>query len=169
MKKLIIALSVIILTGILFVPVSVKANGTDVPDGYTPIYTIGDLYGINSNMSGKYILMNDIDMSETYGGEWDTGHGWIPIGYSTGNSVDFQGIFDGNGHKLKNLYINCGDQYWYVGLFAAVDSNEARIINLGLENVEISGGHYYTGAICGYLGPGAIARCYTSGKVSSNN
>ena len=75
MKKIITALSVIILMGILFLPVSGKASSSTIPEGYTPIYTIADLYGINNDMSGKYILMNDIDMSETLGGEWDSGTG----------------------------------------------------------------------------------------------
>ena len=56
-----------------------------IPDGYTPIRTIEDLYGINNDLSGNYILMNDIDMTEDTapGGDWDiNGTGWEPIGSS---------------------------------------------------------------------------------------
>lgn len=37
----------------------------EVPEGYTGVYTIDDLYAIRNNLSGKYILMNDIDLSAT--------------------------------------------------------------------------------------------------------
>lgn len=36
----------------------------EVPAGYTAIRTIDDLYAIRNNLSGKYILMNDIDLSQ---------------------------------------------------------------------------------------------------------
>ena len=36
---------------------------TDVPDGYVGIYTKSDLDNIRNNLSGNYILMNDIDFS----------------------------------------------------------------------------------------------------------
>ena len=52
-------------------------------DGYTEISTVEDLYTINTNLSGSYRLMNDIDLSEATaeGGEWDySGNGWEPIG-----------------------------------------------------------------------------------------
>ena len=36
---------------------------TSVPSGYTPIYDADDLANIANDMTGKYILMNDIDLS----------------------------------------------------------------------------------------------------------
>lgn len=86
-----------------------------VPEGYTGIYTINDLYAVRNNLSGKYILMNDIDMSETApGGDWDNGNGWKPIGSSGENA--FTGIFDGNGYAIKNMHI-FGTTGGYLGLF----------------------------------------------------
>ena len=43
-----------------------------VPDGYTPIYTAQDLDGIREDLSGKFVLMNDIDLTEY--------KDWEPIG-----------------------------------------------------------------------------------------
>lgn len=43
-----------------------------VPEGYTGIYTPGDLNRVRDNLTGNYILMNNIDMSD-----WG---GWEPIG-----------------------------------------------------------------------------------------
>jgi hypothetical protein len=40
----------------------------NIPDGYTPIYTAEDLDNIRENLSDKYILMNDIDLSSW--GDW---------------------------------------------------------------------------------------------------
>ena len=74
-------------------------SSTEIPEGYIPIYTIADLAGINSDTSGKYILMNDIDMTEetSPGGSWDTGHGWTPLD-------TFSGVFDGNGHRIIGMH-----------------------------------------------------------------
>ena len=83
--------------------ISVTASATDscssakktvtvtvIPEGYTEIRNIGDLYAIRNNPSGKYILVNDIDMSSTQkGGEYDLGRGWTPI-------ETFNGTLDGN-------------------------------------------------------------------------
>ena len=91
--------------GILILGLHINANAqeTSVPDGYTGIYNIADLSGIRNNPSGKYILMNDIDMTEDTkkGGDWDSGMGWTPI-------EEFSGVLDGNGHKIigMNIYTN---------------------------------------------------------------
>ena len=67
----------------------------EVPEGYTPIRTAQELDNIRNNLSGKYILMNDIDL-----GEYEN---WVPIGTK---KQPFSGIFDGNNHSIKNLIIN---------------------------------------------------------------
>lgn len=48
-----------------------------VPAGYIAIRTIVDLYAIRNNLSGKYILMNEIDLSKAtaLGGAYDTRNG----------------------------------------------------------------------------------------------
>lgn len=67
-KSITIAMAVLIVTLLTNLePMNVFAES--VPSGYIPIYTIDDLYGINDNLSGNYILMNDIDLSETVPGE----------------------------------------------------------------------------------------------------
>ena len=35
-----------------------------VPAGYTGIYTVEDLYNVRNDLTGNYILMNDIDLTE---------------------------------------------------------------------------------------------------------
>lgn len=140
-------------------------EGTEIPEGYTPIYTIADLAGINSNPSGNYILMNDIDMTKetSPGGTWDTGHGWTPLD-------SFSGTFEGNGHRIIGMHIY-GDIGKYVGLFSELGDG-AVIQNLGIVNCDInitSGTNYYVGGIVGYVDyyKTTISKCYISGKIQS--
>ncbi|MBQ3566767.1 MAG: hypothetical protein IJA12_06260, partial [Oscillospiraceae bacterium] len=130
--------------------VSVSAEDV-IPEGYTPIYTFEDLNEVRNNLSGNYILMNDIDMTELTapGGDWDmNGTGWEPIGSSYDNA--FEGIFDGNGHKIIGMNIHGDVQYEYVGLFGYITS--ATIKNLGVIDcdIDIIGEVEYVGVIAGY-------------------
>ena len=97
---------------------------------YTPIYTVEDLYNIRKDLTGSYILMNDIDLTDATakGGPWDfNGNGWNPIGSGDvyGNSA-FSGELDGNNHKIIGMRIDVkaypsgiGKDVYY-GLFANV-------------------------------------------------
>ncbi len=148
----------------------IKENRSiEIPEGYTPIYTIADLAGINSNPSGKYILMNDIDMTKetSPGGSWDTGHGWTPLDA-------FNGIFDGNGHRIIGMHIygDCGNN---IGLFSKIimwrdgeqSYNDAVIKNLGIVdcNIDISISNTRVGGIAGYASEVKISGCYVSGTI----
>ena len=98
----------------------------DVPEGYTPIYTAEDLYNIRNDLAGKYILMNDIDLS-IY-------ENWEPIGTK---DEPFTGLFDGNNHSIKNLKINSEHNTkgtYYFGLFGYLVSN---VENSVIKNVSI--------------------------------
>ena len=125
-----VILSILMLTSMLVLPqsaaVAVQASAetltqspsgehaTTVPEGYTAVRTMEDLYAIRSNPTGKFILMNDIDMSATApGGEWDGGNGWTPI-------PTFSGILDGNGYALSNMNI-----YGNIKCSGFIYSNEA--------------------------------------------
>ncbi len=100
-------------------------------------------------MDGRYKLMVDIDASETIG--WDGGKGFKPLVLA--------GIFDGNGHVIRNLYINrVGENY--VGLFGYV-GGEVR--NLGLENVQVLGSDYVGGLVGRNYG--TVSGCYSTGSV----
>ena len=48
-----------------------------------PVRTIEELYNIRDDLTAKYVLMNDIDLTSATakGGDWDfEGRGWNPIG-----------------------------------------------------------------------------------------
>ena len=125
-----------------------------VPAGYTGIYTINDFLNINNDLSGKYILMNDLDFSS---------YGPIePIGYGG----TFTGILNGNGHVISNIEFKENyDDKENVGLFSKTDG--AEISNLGLENVHIQG-QENVGAIAGRAENTTFSNCYVTGTVSGN-
>ena len=81
--------------------------------------------------------MNDLDLS---------GINWDPIGTGgAGDNKYFKGVFDGNGHTIKNLTINRPDEDT-VGLFGSISSG-AEIKNLGLTDVDVIGNDYVGGLV----------------------
>jgi hypothetical protein len=120
--------------------------------------------GINSADWGKcFKLMADIDMSVYTGTEYHI------IGYDT---LSFTGVFDGNGHVIRNLtYINTGSGL-YVGLFGY--TYNATIKNLGLENININVRHnqgkvrwvFTVGGLIGQQDNGTIVNCFCTGNIS---
>ena len=107
-------------------------------NGYTLISTAEQLNAIRSNtttLSGKYVLVNDIDLSA-----WGS---WTPI--ST-----FTGIFDGNGNTVRNVKIAAGNAN--PGLFGVV-SNTGMVKNLAVTYATRAGG------IAG-INNGSITNCY---------
>lgn len=163
--------------GILILGLHINANAQEisVPDGYTGIYNIADLSGIRNNPSGKYILMNDIDMTEDTkkGGDWDSGMGWTPI-------EEFTGVLNGNGHQIigMNIYTEGSIEKDCIGLIGSLittedsdeDSDEEGVVeNLGLINVTINANAEYIGSIAGYSNSGKIRNCYSSGKIRTLN
>lgn len=97
-------------------------------------------------------LMNDIDLSSVCG----EGKGnWTPIAkydvYKNGGKK-FDGVFDGNGHTISNLYIN-NTYSSYLGLFGYIQptasSTSASVKNLKMDNVQIVGDQNIA-AVCGF-------------------
>ena len=121
--------------------------------GYTIIKTAEDLNNIRNKLYGKYILMNDIDLSSY--------ENWEAIG---DDNNYFGGIFNGNGYVIKNLTINKPDSN-YQGLFG---KSRGEIRNVGLENVNVSGNNY-VGGLVGYNLLGEISDCYVTGTVTGKN
>ena len=86
-------------------------------------------------------LMNDIDLNNHNIQPWTIG--WT-------DSHRFAGRFDGQGHTIKNIYIDGGVDNR--GLFGWICGGD--IVNLRLENVVIKagdGGNEHVGALCGRM------------------
>ena len=123
-----------------------------IQQGYTVIKTADELQAMKDDLDGKYILMNDIDLS---------GYDWTPIGtfdFDTGDlSQAFTGEFNGNGYVVRNLTINKPTED-VAGLFGAV--NGGTIENVGLENINVAGGAT-AGALAG-VAQGKITNCFVN-------
>ena len=96
------------------------------------------------------------------------GVGWVPIGDNSTNSdaSRFTAIFEGNGHRISNLYINTST-ILYVGLFGFVGSG-GEIRNLGIEGGSVTGGGS-VGGLAGYNNGGQISACYSTGSVEGGS
>ena len=91
---------------------------------------------------------------------WDYDNGWRPI-------PAFSGVFDGNGHTIRNLYISSPKHVSgpvRAGLFNDITSIGV-VRNLALENVSVSGGGYPVGGLAG-SNSGRISGVYVTGTVS---
>ena len=121
-----------------------------IAQGYTIITTADELQAMQDNLSGKYILMNNIDLE---------GYDWTPVG-TTANP--FLGEFNGNGYVISNLKIIKPDEN-DLGVFGYTGTSS--ISNLGLENIEINGKDH-CGSLVGY-GGGTVKNCYSTNAVIS--
>lgn len=147
---------------------------TEVPEGYISISTKSDLDAIRNDLSGNYILMNDIEFSDNdfdeNGQFYNEGNGWRPIGNS---NMPFTGVFDGNGYRVIGYQIHLEFEFEYVGLWGCVSGSIENLLVSGIIDVSVSSSNVYVGGICGYLS-GTIQNCqnnvnvYSSETVSSS-
>ncbi len=162
---------------------------------FNGIYTVDDLNNIKNNLSGKYMLMNDIDLD---------GVAFTPIGTEAN---PFNGELNGNGKTIKNLMtlapvsaskVHYGlfgfisnatikdlniDSFYYVlgsqelsstiiycGVLAAV-SNNSELYNIKVSNSNISTvSTSYQGGIIGQATGGiGFNNCETSSNMLISN
>lgn len=112
-----------------------------------------------SDWTKYFILTADLNLA---------GINVTPIGNSTNK---FTGVFDGNGHVIRNVTINTPNND-NVGLFGYLQN--AKISNLGIEDANIIG-RSYVGAMAGYCNEtssstySVIDKCFTTGKVTGTS
>ena len=113
------------------------------------IETVEDFRKIDDDLSGNYVLAQDIDFG---------GNSYRPIAYKSGTS--FTGKFSGNGHTISNISVNYDDDL--VGLFG---TNNGLIMNLAVSG-EVTG-EEYIGGICA-KNEGTIYSCSFDGEVKQS-
>jgi hypothetical protein len=164
------------------------------------IRTWHDLDAVRDNLRGDYILMNDLDSTtpgyeELAGPTANGGNGWQPIGH--GNWVStwfgaklageiFEGVLDGQGHEIRDLYINNSEGQ--VGLFGLV-AKGGIIKNITFLNATVAireatgqlvGVSEDTvrcldvapvGGVAGLVGVngGTVSNCHATGSTSSDS
>ena len=124
--------------------------------------TFRDLVNDEGEKSAHAKLMNNIDLSSVCGESLNSGTSWNPIGTSEENA--YTGNFNGNGHKIENLYINTtysgADNQ---GLFGFVGTGGT------VQNLTVSGnvsGDWHVGGVVGYNNGGTVTGCIFSGSGS---
>ena len=111
---------------------------------------LGSLVDSGNTFGGKTIKL-DIDMDLEAYDEDGNRINFNPIGHSS-NDKSFNGVFDGQGHTIKNMYQQSDLSAWqyegeYYGLFAY--TNGAEIKNLNIEGTYISSGRNEAAAVVG--------------------
>jgi len=131
-----------------------------------------DLDAVRDNLCGNYILMNDLDSTtpgytELAGPAANGGRGWEPIGiyYSDEGHWCFQGTFDGQGHEIRDLFINYpdDDNFFCAGLFTNIEHNGV-INDVGVANATVAG-VAVAGGLVG-INDGTVSNCYFTGSVT---
>lgn len=122
----------------------------------TEISDRAGLEAIQSNLSGNYKLVANIDL---------TGTNWVPL---ASDAAPFTGTLDGNGHVITGLRydntVNDGSNHpdgsRKVGLFSSISGGTVK--KLGIEQSYVKGGKH-VGAIAGTLKAAAIVEeCYVT-------
>ena len=162
-KMLAIVMTFAVLFGIFSVAFAAENGAVDsvesvqeAPEGYTAIRTAEDLNNIRNALAGKYILMNDIDLS-VY-------ENWAPIGDAEN---PFTGELDGNGYAVKNLTINIkSDELSHIGLVGYSDT--ASILNVSFADAKFNVGAEESanvGVVVGFAAESIINNCEVGGEI----
>ncbi|MCK9322200.1 MAG: hypothetical protein M0P32_09385, partial [Bacteroidales bacterium] len=119
-------------------------------EGEIEIHTQEDLAAITDAPNASYILMANIDLAE---------HSdfYIPT---------FGGVFDGNGFEISHLTLSLGPLVEKAGLFGELSAG-GTIKNLGVVDINITGGKQYIGGIVGY-NYGTVTNSYTTGIIDGS-
>ena len=158
---------------------SFSGNGSGTEEAPYQITNIEQLQEMNDELDAHYILMNDIDASETR--NWNVGDhdgdpetpdsamGFEPVGTYKYNdsSSNFNGKLNGQGYLIKDIYINRQNTN-FIGLFGYIGQNGTKIENCGLVNCKIIGKNY-VGSIAGVNYGGSIAKSFVTGTIHGKN
>ena len=145
---------------------------------FIAIRTASDLRNIDNDLTAKYVMMNNIDLTEetSEGGLFDyMCNGWKPIGGNEKYSYkSFSGTFDGNGYEIVGLRIyattppkNYTGQI-YLGLFSSVSGTIKNLTISGIIGSSVSNDKY-VGGIASRLSGGTIENCHSNCKMNISN
>src|SRR5690554_1802308 len=157
-------------------------------NGLIEIYDLSDLNEIRNNLDGKALygssqgcpddgcfgfeLKADLDFDTNGDGVidaqdayWNEGAGWLPLGSSSTNQA-FQAEFNGNGHVIRNLYINRPTTS-YIGLFGYTDGALISRVGLAGTLTQIIGNRD-VGGLVGYASGTKLQGVFSTGSVSSS-
>ncbi len=103
-------------------------------------------------------IMNELDQY------WNSGLGWEPIG-SESSGYAYTGVFEGNFHVIRNLYINRPDQD-FVGFFGGLSGATVRSLGLIGSLTQVTGRHSVGGLSGAANANSTIKNSYVQGSIS---
>jgi uncharacterized protein YjdB len=148
-------------------------------DGFIPIGTIAEFDAVRRTPDGSFRLTSDLDFNNGVG---MTNNTWQPISA-------FTGVFDGDGHQLKNVRIvGSGTVALFANLAGGTLKNlhiaSGSIVSSGdivaafvgsgsanftitecSNNADVTGDGTRIGGICAVMNIGTISRTYNTGNV----
>ena len=104
---------------------------------------------------GKYFKLGDNiryphDSGDTWDNEDGTTNNYTPIGFD--HSYPFAGHFDGDNYTISGIRVNNTNNYYKIGLFGILSTDNAEIKNVTLDDARIKSIHYHVGGILGFTG-----------------
>jgi hypothetical protein len=187
MKKRIGSLLLILALCFTLLPTAAFAEGTSVDDWdgsadtswYTDHKTDTEYHFTTAEqLAGLAQLVNDKTASVSFEGKTIyldndldlSGSQWTPIGDGSNQGRFFAGTFNGQHHKIMNLYHHStGDELIRNGLFGVV-SDGGTLKNLLVIDADIASndGSLLAGILADWVNGGTVENCYTSGKIENN-
>jgi hypothetical protein len=123
------------------------------------INTCTELQNMSQHLDGNYALGGDIECSAS--SSWNSGAGFVPIGFADNQDDAFHGSLEGRGHKISNLTINRPLEN-NVALFGHLWN--ASISKLGFDNVNVNGA-ITTSSLFGISRDTVISEVYSKGTI----
>lgn len=131
---------------------SVKEDMTLYARWAAPVHirTAEELDAIRKDLSGWYVLDNDIDLTKE----------WEPVGkyepdYEYADAEwwvhAFKGRLDGNGHAIKGLKISGEHPFFQCGLFGAIANGEVHNLVIDQPVIDVKGAILYAGTVAGMM------------------
>jgi len=117
---------------------------------------LNDIGNHPDDFDRHFLLVNDIDLSSYTGAQFNTIGQYIS--WNNPDNKPFTGVFDGNGHTIRNFTYN-SLFLRATGLFGYVSDPNAVIKNLTLVVPNISGAGPHTGCVVGFLDRGVVRGC----------
>ena len=127
--------------------------------------TAADPYHVTTVDDWIFFSETDTDWDKHFVLKGDINFNSEPLGMVGSFDKPFIGVFDGDGHVLRNVRVK-QQEADYVGLFSRLN-REGKILNLEMEGVDVIGKDY-VGGLVGFSS-GTIRSCHIKGTVTGND
>ena len=121
-----------------------------------------DLDNVRNDLSGDYVLVNDLDSGTD--GYAEIGDDWNPIAEQALDGNFYEGVFDGGGFEIRDLIVDSTERN--VGLFSGIRS-PGEIKNLSVVGDITTTSDSFNGAVLCSENRGLLENCAVAGSVTA--